>query len=480
MTKFLSILWRFIKSHKGIIIALLIISYVLAACLPYIQQGKASKSTINSFSIADYYSDDTSCDRACILFSNEDALTERLRLINNAKDEIILSSFDFHADKSGKLVLASLIDAANRGVKVNVLIDGVSYFTNSKNRAYFTALGSMDNATIKIYNPLNALKPHKGMARMHDKYLIADNSCYILGGRNTYDYFLGEGNGYKNYDWDVLVYNSTDSNNSSIYQIREYYESVWNLKDCKIKCNSTDVFNKSKVEKARKELDTLYSNSINNNEDWYNAIDYNSITYKTNNIKLLSNPINSSVKEPVLFYNMTELMLEADGDIDFHTPYIIANNYMTSRLKMICDSDKDVTMMTNSVANNGNPFGAADYKAHKNNLLKTGVHIIEYDSGVSYHGKCFTIGDRLTGVGSFNWDMRSAYLDTELMLVIDSNELNTSMQTYMATYEADALSVNSDGSYELRDNQTPSILSGKRKQRINLISPFIDLLRYLM
>ena len=49
---------------------------------------------------------------------------------------------------------------------------------------------------------------------------------------------------------------------------------------------------------------------------------------------------------------------------------------------------------------------------------------MEYDAGVSYHGKCFTIGDRLTGIGSFNWDMRSAYIDTELMLVIDSKSLN--------------------------------------------------------
>ena len=43
------------------------------------------------------------------------------------------------------------------------------------------------------------------MGRMHDKYLIADGKTYILGGRNTYNYFLGDFPGHKNYDRDVLV-----------------------------------------------------------------------------------------------------------------------------------------------------------------------------------------------------------------------------------------------------------------------------------
>ena len=48
-------------------------------------------------------------------------------------------------------------------------------------------------------------------------------------------------------------------------------------------------------------------------------------------------------------------------------------------------------MMTNSVANNGNPCGAMDYRLHKGEILETGTKVLEYDGGISYHGKCFTV-----------------------------------------------------------------------------------------
>ena len=68
-----------------------------------------------------------------------------------------------------------------------------------------------------------------------------------------------------------------------------------------------------------------------------------------------------------------------------------------------------------SVANNGNPFGSADYARNRNRILNTGIDIWEYEGGYSYHGKSILIDDDLSVIGSFNMDMRSTYLDTELM-----------------------------------------------------------------
>ena len=137
-------------------------------------------------------------------------------------------------------------------------------------------------------------------------------------------------------------------------------------------------------------------------------------------------------------------------------------------------------MMTNSAPNNGNPFGAVDYLIHKEEIVDTGIHIMEYDAGVSYHGKCFTIGDRLTGIGSFNWDMRSAYIDTELMLVIDSKSLNTSMRKYMETYEDAALIVRDETSYSLKRGQVLQKISPKRLEKIRLLWPLDGWFRHLM
>ena len=91
--------------------------------------------------------------------------------------------------------------------------------------------------------------------------------------------------------------------------------------------------------------------------------------------------------------------------------------------------------MTNSAANNGNPFGSADYAVNRDKIVDTGIDIWEYEGGFSYHGKSILIDDNLSVIGSFNMDMRSAYLDTELMLVIRSSEINKQLEEGMMTYE---------------------------------------------
>ena len=90
----------------------------------------------------------TSAERARIIEDNDEALKERIRMISNAKEEVILSTFDFRSDDSGKLMLGALIDAADRGVSVNVIVDGVSGFTKMKGNPDFKALASSDNAAL--------------------------------------------------------------------------------------------------------------------------------------------------------------------------------------------------------------------------------------------------------------------------------------------------------------------------------------------
>lgn len=116
-------------------------------------------------------------------------------------------------------------------------------------------------------------------------------------------------------------------------------------------------------------------------------------------------------------------MKQAKKEVIWHTPYIINNDYMYGEIAKIAKEVPEFTVMTNSVKNNGNPFGSVDYALHKDEVLKMGAKVLEYHGGVSYHGKSAVIDDRLAIVGSFNMDMKSAYQDTELMLVIDSRPL---------------------------------------------------------
>lgn len=113
-------------------------------------------------------------ERATIIEENNEALLQRIRLIQNAREEIILSTFAFHSDESGKLIMGALLEAANRGIKVRILADGFESWTAMEWNPYFYALSSHENIEVKIYNRANPLTPWKMMGRMHDKYLIAD------------------------------------------------------------------------------------------------------------------------------------------------------------------------------------------------------------------------------------------------------------------------------------------------------------------
>jgi phosphatidylserine/phosphatidylglycerophosphate/cardiolipin synthase-like enzyme len=137
-------------------------------------------------------------------------------------------------------------------------------------------------------------------------------------------------------------------------------------------------------------------------------------------------------------------------------------------------------MLTNSVAYNGNPFGAMDYQNNKEKILDTGIQILEYDGGISYHGKCFVIDNNLSAIGSFNWDMRSTYIDTELMLIIDSEAINKNLREAMGVYEEKSLIVAGKDDYIIPDGMVPQKISKKREIRIKLIQVFGKAFRFLM
>lgn len=437
---FFSIFTRFKrKCKKNHICALAVCGFlyvVLGATLPYLKKPEVSSEAKKMWQAEDFYGDEISSDRATIIEDNGEALEERIRMIANAKERIILCTFDFHSDEQGRQVMATLIKAAQRGVQVQVLMDGFNSCIHMEGDAYFHALAAQENVSIKLYNELNVVTPWTAMSRMHDKYLIADDSVYLLGGRNTFGYFLGAHDGYQNYDREVLVYN-TGGESSSLYQLKAYFEDVWNLSCCKNwKKYSLSKYG-LKVKKAEKELEALYETMKKEQPTWFEEKNYTESTVETKKITLLHNPIEVGAKEPWVFYGLTELMKQAEDEVLLHTPYIICDERMYQSLAE-ADENSPITIMTNSARNNGNPFGAVDYVMNKEKILDTGVQIHEYDGGVSYHGKSMTVDDDIAIVGSFNLDMKSTYQDTELMLVVHSEELNQELKSYLTSYHTKA------------------------------------------
>jgi len=475
------------KRHKicKIILAILAVFLCVAfyeligICITYKKQPAVSDATIKETQNIMSVAGRENTERAVIIEKNSQALLERVRLIQNAKDEIILSTFAFKSDESGKLILGALHDAADRGVHVRILVDGMESWIDMEGNPYFYGLSSHENVEIKLYNKANPLKPWKTMGRMHDKYLIADGKIYILGGRNTYNYFLGDFPGHKNFDRDVLVVCDEPQKDNSVNQLWNYFETIWEQEDCRYFHNSKKLADRQSVKKAVLELQEGYQQYFEVNKEKICDTDYADETFETEKITLLSNPIHTQAKEPVVWYQLGELMKNAKERVKIHTPYIICNDMMYNTWEEIAQKVPDFSIMTNSVANNGNPFGAADYAKNRNRILETGIDIWEYEGGYSYHGKSILIDDDLSVIGSFNMDMRSTYLDTELMLVIRSKEVNKQLEDGMMEYESVSRQVLDDGTYYDPYHVKPIELTEKHKRKVFLVQHLLGWARDL-
>lgn len=428
-----------------LLLCLTFLAYVLTGAIaPFTTQPEVSAATRTAFQADDYYGNGTGPDRARVVDSNQEALELRLQMIMHARKRVILSTFDFRHDEAGLDMLAALLDAADRGVEVDLFVDGFNAMLQMEGNSYFYALSSHPKVKVTIYNPINLLKPWLLMARMHDKYVIVDDTAYLLGGRNTFGYFLGSYEGHKNYDRDILVYN-TGSPDSSLYQLLAYYEGITALDCCQRFHDSPSLGTRKAVQEAAQTLRDRFQALTETYPDRYAApCDYWANTVSTRAVNLISNPTAPTAKEPVAFYQLIELCKGARNQVVIHTPYVIANDWMTQNFSEIGARG---TLLFNSAANNGNPFAAVDYQRHKAELIATGMELHEYEGGVSYHGKSITVDDQLAIIGSFNMDMRSVYIDTELMLVVHSEEVTHQLQDSMDYYDQSAAVVDTVDTY---------------------------------
>ena len=275
------------------------------------------------------------------------------------------------------------------------------------------------------------------------------------------------------------IRNMTECGESSINQVLGYYEKITSQDCCTLFHDEVSLGNRPSVVHAAEELKTRIG-ALRERQPELFASEYPYLenTEETTKITLLSNPVGYTAKEPVVFYELMELAKQAEGAVRIHTPYIMCNKWMCS---MLSELGGRASIMLNSEENNGNPFGAIDYARHKQELIDTGVQLLEYNGGVSYHGKVMTMGGRLSVIGSFNLDMRSAYLDTELMLVIDSRTVNATLQKEMNDYETQAALVDTADTYkEVPEGMTMQGLSTSRKVLAAGLGWLLEGVRYLL
>ena len=456
--------------RRGLLILLLL--YLAAAVLPY---AFPPANVVLPDNWRENAASDRQVDSAVILETGSEALDARLRLIANARQSIRAGSYLFALDDSGTQIASALLAAADRGVKVRLIVDGMIGLINLRADPAAYALGSHPNIEIGFYNPVNLLDPLSLNARYHEKFFVIDDAWLILGGRNISDEFLSqEGNPHYNYDRDILLHRDRDGL-SACQLVAEYFDAMWEGDLCRTRYGAVPGRMAASVSAAGEQLQALWQTlSASRDLTPPNLTAF----YPVERSLLLSGDTAARPKAPLVYAQMLDLMADAQERVVLESPYFVMDGAMRNGLAQVCSLPAQVTLITNSAASGNNIIASADGVFHRGMTNRLDALVLEQQTDYSMHTKSVLIDDELSIFGSFNVDPRSAYIDMELMLAVYSRPLAAQLEGHMEALAAQSspVSAQAQAVYPAVAAQPLPFL---KAAAIYLLSPLVSLLRYL-
>lgn len=468
-----------------LVLFLFFIYALITGVLIFIKPQKISDEYIKSSSVCDYYSDEIGPDRGILIDDPLESGLARLKIIDNAKDTLNVSYFSIESGESPNLFFGALIDAADRGVEVNLLLDGLFHGLKGEFKPIIYTFINHPNMNLKFYEPFNLFKPWTLNNRMHDKYIIADNNIAIIGGRNIGDKYFAPQWHTKNItnDRDIIIVNSKpDDLSSVVFQMTDYFNNIWEHPFSK----SIDYeLSKTKDKKAVQKSNELKQKSLDfkqtNKHLFEKQFDLMKISFPTNKVSFICNPIERFSKEPWCWYEITQLMKSAKSSIFVQSPYVVPNRQMIKNFLSEDEfEDIDITILTNSLASSPNFPAYSGYLNHRKEIIKANINVFEFQSKDSLHTKAFIIDDSLLAIGSFNSDPRSTYLSTESMIVVHSSEAVKKIEEGLEDYFDQSLLVSKDYKYIEKPDVDAVSASFTKKFTINLLSYITMFFEYLL
>lgn len=388
------------------------------------------------------------------LHNNLNAFMARAFLIENAKKTLDLQYFIYAEDDTAYGITQLLVEAADRGVKVRILIDDL---LQKDYDVELEALAQHPNIEIKLFNPTPqrkllgfiqlAFNVDTLGRRMHNKLLVADNSAAIIGGRNIENIYFAADKDNIFIDNDVLAIGPLAAEGSN------EFETYWQSKiSVDIKEIAKDIV-PADYEHLRKELfasvHTLRHNAYVDEAlqtKFAKAIQAHELELMYGDAKLyydIPTKITASEEDTSshLAKQIAPLLLKIKKSLKIINPYLIPDENMIKTFKRLRNKGVEISIITNSLAtNDGIPVYSA-YSRYHRELVKMGVHLYElnpksftyiyknqkYRKGSiprsSLHAKSMIIDDSIFLIGSMNLDPRSIKLNTEILAVIYSKEL---------------------------------------------------------
>ena len=389
-----------------------------------------------------------------MLSDNLDAFASRALSARKAERSLDLMYYIWHSDLTGHLLLADALAAAERGVRVRILIDDIG---TSNDWDAMIAVAHHPRIEVRIFNPTRvrssglrrgiemALRAFSVTRRMHNKAWIADGRIAILGGRNIGDEYFDAAEHTNFRDMDVLVIGPL------VAQTEKVFDDYWNsgvalpidrlspLKDAEAALEKAAATLSATVvqEATRPYLRRLVER--------FSLLDPSvEQTHWTSAARILADPPEKALGkdgENWLMHDLVPVFTGARERLEITSPYFIPGEQGTALLAGIAAKGVSVAILTNSLAANDVAAVHGGYANYRVALLQAGIRLWELrpedqerdfflrgSSGASLHTKAFTVDGHAGFIGSMNLDPRSTSLNTEMGVLFDSSGLAAQME----------------------------------------------------
>jgi putative cardiolipin synthase len=384
-----------------------------------------------------------------LLPENLDAFAVRAQAARQAGRSLDLQYYLWQGDLTGRLLAAEVIAAADRGVRVRLLLDDIN--AHGYDRSYL-ALNAHPNISVRLFNPRltrgglfrraleTVLRGIRITRRMHNKAWITDGRIAVIGGRNIGDAYFDAGQNANFRDLDLLAVGT------AVPQAEAVFDKYWNSQAV-IPIGALGRQRKRGLRRLRRRLAALTSDAasrpyLGRVEEQVTVRDLLSgkgRIHWTSTARIVADPprkAKGTGQPDWLMPAIRPLLMSARTDLEIISPYFIPGRAGTAQLIELAKQGTRVSVLTNSLAATDVTAVHGAYARSRRPLLEGGIDLFElkpYDvrrrnslfgsRSARLHTKAFTVDDRLGFVGSMNFDPRSESLNTEMGVIFEHADL---------------------------------------------------------
>jgi len=382
-----------------------------------------------------------------------DAFSARIYLIDHSTNSIDVQYYIYEDDISGAIFSYHLLQAAKRGVNVNILIDDLD--TSGKDKAWLL-LTMHPNIHLKLFNPIYFRKTLRFAKlafnidslgkRMHNKALIIDDSVAIIGGRNIGNIYYATGDDTLFLDFDMLCAGEIVKDIKEMFLVfyhSHQAEEATAILDAKISQKEIQKEEKILISMVKQFKQTSIADAMLHSEFIQKVQTFtlelslaDAQFYYDLPQKVKANPTQKSYS---IAHKIDQEIYKIQKEILIISPYFIPTKKMMEKFIYLRKKGIKITVITNSLASNDVFLVYSGYQKYIYQLLNIGVKLYELkpqsfhrlkkqkrwltQNKVSLHTKLMILDKRYIGLGSANLDPRSIELNTEIFMIIDSKKL---------------------------------------------------------